>query len=161
MARPKKDGRFINYYIDRTIYERLERYAEDKSQPVTAALERILDEHLTRYEAEMASMERYCPACHILVRDTRCPVCGKRWLEAPEPGDYCRLTEREGMWAGVLEETLRRSEIPYQTESLAGAWKTARLGIAFEKVRFYVRYADLARARELDEALFTEQEDEA
>lgn len=23
MARPKKDGRYINYYIDREIYERL------------------------------------------------------------------------------------------------------------------------------------------
>ena len=48
MPRKKKDGRFINYYIDRTIYERLERFAEDKSQPMTAALERILEDYLTR-----------------------------------------------------------------------------------------------------------------
>ena len=68
MARKKKDGRFINYYIDRLIYERLERYAEDKGQPVTSALERILDDSLTRYEQEMASVERYCPNCHAVTR---------------------------------------------------------------------------------------------
>ena len=91
MARKKKDGRFINYYIDRLIYERLERYAEDKGQPVTAALERILDESLTRYELEAASVERYCPNCHILVRAPRCPLCDRKWLEQPLPEDYCLL----------------------------------------------------------------------
>ena len=42
MARPKKDGRHINYYIDRLIYERLEEYADEKGQTMTTALERIL-----------------------------------------------------------------------------------------------------------------------
>ena len=42
MARPKKDGRHINYYIDRMIYERLEEYADEKGQTMTTALERIL-----------------------------------------------------------------------------------------------------------------------
>ena len=42
MPRPKKDGRHINYYIDRLIYERLEEYADEKGQTMTMALERIL-----------------------------------------------------------------------------------------------------------------------
>ena len=42
MPRPKKDGRHINYYIDRMIYERLEEYADKKGQTMTMALERIL-----------------------------------------------------------------------------------------------------------------------
>ena len=42
MPRPKKDGRHINYYIDRMIYERLEEYADEKGQTMTTALERIL-----------------------------------------------------------------------------------------------------------------------
>ena len=42
MARPKKDGRHINYYIDRMIFERLEEYADEKGQTMTTALERIL-----------------------------------------------------------------------------------------------------------------------
>ena len=42
MPRKKKDGRHINYYIDRMIYERLEEYADEKGQTMTMALERIL-----------------------------------------------------------------------------------------------------------------------
>ena len=42
MPRKKKDGRHINYYIDRLIYERLEEYADEKGQTMTMALERIL-----------------------------------------------------------------------------------------------------------------------
>ena len=50
MPRPKKDGRFINYFIDRTIYDRLKAYAEDKGQSMTTALERILSAYLDQYE---------------------------------------------------------------------------------------------------------------
>ena len=42
MARVRKDGKYINYYIDRILYERLKSYADDKGQTVTTALERIL-----------------------------------------------------------------------------------------------------------------------
>lgn len=51
MPRKKKDGRFINYYIDRHIFERLERYAHARGQQMTTAIERILKEHLDKYEA--------------------------------------------------------------------------------------------------------------
>lgn len=46
MAREKKDGKHISYYIDRTIYERLKIYAEDKGQTMTTAVERIIGEYL-------------------------------------------------------------------------------------------------------------------
>ena len=52
MPRAKKDGRHINYYIDRTIFERLQSYAEEKGQPITVALERILKEHFDRCDIE-------------------------------------------------------------------------------------------------------------
>lgn len=45
MARIRKDGKYINYYIDRTLYERLKSYADDKGQTVTTALERILKQY--------------------------------------------------------------------------------------------------------------------
>lgn len=155
MPRKKKDGRFINYYIDRTIYERLERYAEDKSQQMTTALERILDEHLTRYEAEQSSVERYCPNCHILVRSTRCPRCDKRWLEEPGYNDYCFLTDREVIWAGVFEDCLRLNGIPYLTENTIGAGLAAKIGTTVGSVRFYVRYGYFHRAQALEEELFS------
>ena len=56
MPRKKKDGRFINYYIDRRVFERLEQYAAEKGQQMTTAIERILEEHLDRYEAERAKI---------------------------------------------------------------------------------------------------------
>lgn len=42
MPRPKKDGRHINYYIERELFEKLQAYAEEKGQTGTMALERIL-----------------------------------------------------------------------------------------------------------------------
>ena len=119
------------------------------------ALERILDEHLTRYEDEMALVDRYCPKCHVLVRNTRCPLCGRRWLEEPESEDYCFLTEKELVWAGVLEDCFRQNQILYLTESTLGAGLTAKAGSMFESIKFYVRYDDFHRAEALTEELFS------
>ena len=33
MSRPKKDGSYINYYIDRELVEKLRDYAEEKGIP--------------------------------------------------------------------------------------------------------------------------------
>lgn len=52
MPRKKKDGRHINYYIDRMIYERLEEYAEEKGQTMTTALERILKQFFDKNDEE-------------------------------------------------------------------------------------------------------------
>ena len=52
MPRPKKDGRHINYYIDRLIYERLEEYADEKGQTMTTALERILKQFFDKNDEE-------------------------------------------------------------------------------------------------------------
>ena len=52
MPRPKKDGRHINYYIDRMIYERLEEYADEKGQTMTMALERILKQFFNKTDEE-------------------------------------------------------------------------------------------------------------
>ena len=157
MARKKKDGRFINYYIDRLIYERLERYADDRGQPVTAALERILDESLTRYEQEAAAVERYCPGCHVLVHAPRCPVCDRKWLEPPLPEDYCFLVEKEFLWAGILEDCLRRNGIAYLTQNALGAGLTSKMGNMLERTKFYVRYAHYREAQALEEELFRAQ----
>ena len=52
MPRLKKDGRHINYYIDRMIYERLEEYADEKGQTMTMALERILKQFFDKNDEE-------------------------------------------------------------------------------------------------------------
>lgn len=52
MPRPKKDGRYINYYIDRHLYERLDQYCQDKGQTKTVAIERILKQYLDNYKKD-------------------------------------------------------------------------------------------------------------
>ena len=48
MAKPKKDGRYINFFMDRNLFERLAYYADEKGQTKTMAMERILKEHLDK-----------------------------------------------------------------------------------------------------------------
>ena len=43
MARAKKDGKKICYYVDRELVEKLEEYAKSLGQTNTMALERILE----------------------------------------------------------------------------------------------------------------------
>lgn len=49
MARQKKDGVNINYFIRRDVKEKLDSYCEDVGQTATMAIERILDDYLTKY----------------------------------------------------------------------------------------------------------------
>lgn len=49
MARAKKDGRYVNYYIERKVYEKLEKYCEEVGQTRTVAIERILTRYLDNY----------------------------------------------------------------------------------------------------------------
>lgn len=158
MPRKKKDGRFINYYIDRSIYERLERYAQAKGQQMTTAIERILQEHLDRYELETAAkggLTMYCPHCNFLLQGSRCPVCGSRELRLPQSSDYCYLTEKEALWSQALTDILTENQIPFLTKNTLGAGLTAKLGPALERVRFYVPWSRYEEARLLDQQFFS------
>ena len=50
MPRAKKDGRHINYFIDRKLFEKLERHAQEKGQTMTTAIERILEQYFAKEE---------------------------------------------------------------------------------------------------------------
>lgn len=49
MARAKKDGVFINYYIKKDVKEKLDKYCEEVGQTNTMAVERILGRFLDEY----------------------------------------------------------------------------------------------------------------
>ena len=158
MPRPKKDGRFINYFLDRSIYDRLKAYAEDKGQSMTTAIERILSAHLDQYEQEhpaSASEPRYCESCGILTETGRCPSCGSRELRVPLPGDYCFLTEKELLWSNAMEELLTDNGIPTVTKNTLGAGLPSKIGAMQERVRFYVPYLKLKQAKALEEEFFS------
>lgn len=46
MARQKKDGRSVNFYLDRTIMEKVEIYADENGHTLTKAVERLLEKAL-------------------------------------------------------------------------------------------------------------------
>ena len=52
MPRQKKDGVNINYFIRRDVKEKLDAYCENVGQTATMAIERILDDYLTKYKAD-------------------------------------------------------------------------------------------------------------
>lgn len=42
MPRPKKDGRYLNLYLDRALHEEFEQFCESLGQTKTVATERAL-----------------------------------------------------------------------------------------------------------------------
>lgn len=57
MARAKKDGEKISFYVDRQVMEDLRAYAEEKGQTVTMAMERILRAFLDKEVAGKHNIE--------------------------------------------------------------------------------------------------------
>ena len=158
MPRPKKDGRCINFFIDRSIYDRLKAYAEDKGQSMTTALERILSAHLDQWEQPVPlprSEPLYCENCALLTQADRCPICSSRNLRVPLAGDYCFLTEKELLWSNAMEELLRDNGIACVTRNTLGAGLTTKLGAMQEQIRFYVPYLKLKQAKLLEEEFFS------
>lgn len=52
MARPKKDGTYLNVCIKTEIYNRLAAYCEKMGQPKTVAVERILTDFFNKQDKE-------------------------------------------------------------------------------------------------------------
>lgn len=50
MPRQKKDGVYINYYIEKEVKERLDKYCDEVGQTNTTAIERILTKFLDEFE---------------------------------------------------------------------------------------------------------------
>jgi hypothetical protein len=164
MARPKKDGRFINYFIDRDIYDRLKRYAEEKGQSMTTAIERILDRHLKAYETDrqtLSTEDRYCERCNLLTNLENCPNCGSRQLRVPMVGDCCFLTEKELIWSVNGKETFRYPKTdcgdpdqwPFDKPfyflldmQLGGKW-VGNVDVATLPVRMYIDWIRVYRRR--------------
>lgn len=59
MARPKKNGTYLNVCIETPIYERLETVCEDAGQSKTIAVERALTLYLDEYEEKQRKLRSY------------------------------------------------------------------------------------------------------
>ena len=95
----------------------------------------------------------YCERCNRLVYREKCPGCGSRNLRMPAYDDYCFLTEPDALWVQALEDLLRDNGVTYLTRRVHGAAMITKTGIP-QRVRFFVRFRDHQRAKELNEAFF-------
>lgn len=50
MAKPKKNGTYLNVCIETSVYKRLADYCEESGQPKTVAVERALTSYLNDYD---------------------------------------------------------------------------------------------------------------
>ena len=57
MARPKKNGTYLNVCIETPIYKRLESLCEDAGQTKTVAVERALMLYLDDYEVKQKRLK--------------------------------------------------------------------------------------------------------
>ena len=57
MARPKKNGIYLNVCIEKNIYEELEIVCEDAGQTKTVAVERALVDYMLNYQKKKAMIK--------------------------------------------------------------------------------------------------------
>ncbi len=58
MSREKKDGKYISFYMDRKLCEKLHAYAMDMGQTQTMAIERILQSFFDKNDDELKSKNK-------------------------------------------------------------------------------------------------------
>ena len=57
MPRQKKDGKYINIYMQRSLVEAIEEYSDQTMIPKTAILEKAVREYLERNNVEIHNRE--------------------------------------------------------------------------------------------------------
>ena len=98
----------------------------------------------------------FCDKCNSLCPDDRCPNCGNRSLRAPEPDDFCFLTERDMMWAEMLRAALADAGIESAYRPVLGAAVSTSIGKALERYQIYVPVDCYDEAQDVMLALFGE-----
>ena len=96
----------------------------------------------------------YCEKCSRVFDGERCPVCKRSKVREPEAKDPCFLTEQDYLTAGILEDLLKQSGIPFLKKDVMGAGLAIKVGPMLDRSRFYVRYPQLDNARAVMENLF-------
>ena len=112
------------------------------------------------YEADEGDI-LYCSGCQLTFsgRD-KCPSCGSRKVRPVRPEDICFLTEAEPIPAGMLQDVLKQHQIPALTSSTVGAGMAMKAGNVFERIKFFVRYEHLEKAKQFAAELFDPADNE-
>lgn len=95
----------------------------------------------------------YCENCKLLFDSDRCDFCQSEKLRKAEDMDFCFLTEKGSVYGGILKNALTSENIPYKTHCVMDGCKAAISDPMVESVRFFVPYAFLNRAKEIEESV--------
>lgn len=98
----------------------------------------------------------YCEKCDIITDDKVCPVCGNKKVRDPADDDPCFLVEKEMMWGEMLADVLKQNDIPFYYKKALGAGLALKAGPMFERYVFFVPYAQLSKAKDIVEGMFSE-----
>ncbi len=97
----------------------------------------------------------YCQNCKVAFDgNENCPVCGSPRIRPALPDDLCFLTDTDPFLGGMLKDVLEQNGIPALSNSTIGAGMAMRAGSMFERIKYFVRYEHLLKAKELVEELF-------
>ena len=58
MARPKKNGTYLNVCIDSSVYNRLDKFLQDAGQAKTVAVEKTLTAYLDDFEEKQRRLKK-------------------------------------------------------------------------------------------------------
>ena len=112
------------------------------------------------YEADEGDI-LYCSGCQLTFSGgDKCPSCGSRKVRPVRPEDICFLTEAEPIPTGMLQDVLKQHQIPALTSSTVGAGMAMKAGNVFERIKFFVRYEHLEKAKQFAAELFDPADNE-
>lgn len=101
----------------------------------------------------------YCERCKRLTEKETCPVCKKaRHIRPPKEDDAVLLCTIRHLLASMIEPLLQEEKIPYAKTPLESS--TVLFGSTLlTNYSFYTPYEVYARAQELLEGVFSEDEE--
>lgn len=100
----------------------------------------------------------YCPKCHHVFHDDKCPNCHNRKIRTVQEDDYCFLIEKQLIWVDMIKQRLNENDIIYQCIGDKGAALAIKAGPYLENFDFYVMYRDLPKARKVVKEMFGQDE---
>ena len=102
----------------------------------------------------------YCDNCHLLNEDPICAFCGSKLIRGPKDDDYCFIANKASPWAEMLQGILEDDHIPV----IVRQWSprtAAYTGEVGTRTDFFVPYAVLEHAKQLEQALMNSEPEES
>ena len=99
----------------------------------------------------------YCEKCNCRVESSYCQVCGTKKVRPINDDDFCYFVTINAMWCEMFEDALTDNQIdcvcvPHYTHNVT-PFNAGRA----DSRRVYIRYANISKATEIYNELFSGQ----